>query len=139
MEIKNYKEIPKSKSAVIATIEIVDFVIKHPALITNLYDDIYVAPDLYEYCKQNMDVTILKQFIKLTQKLEFNASKIAIQSIVEQTEILDENESCAMLYCMTNSADFITDDPRKEHVFVIHNANVINLSEIIASAAISKR
>lgn len=139
MELKNYKEIPKSKTVIVTDINIINILLDYPELTSGLYDDIYMPPEPYNYCKQNMDITTLKRFLKSVKKIEFNASKTAIQSMMEQSEILDEEECYAMLYGMLNHIDVIVEDPRKNGIFIAHNVNTVQLSDLIATAAITKK
>ena len=141
MRAKNYSRLAESKAGLIADKEVLRilFYTGKDNLITDLYEHTYTTPDIYDYFTETLGLDDLKVFKQHIEKYEFQASKTAIRSIIEQNEILSEDEAYAMLYCMSQHIDAILDDPRKANIFQSHSVHVLRLSEILYSAAITKK
>ena len=70
MEIKKHKELPHSKSILIADKDAFEtfLLTGHENLITGLYEDVYLTPDIYQHFVKNLDIKALKRF-NLRKKL----------------------------------------------------------------------
>lgn len=140
--IKNYYELAISTSAIIADADIVAIFLTsgNSKLISDIYRNIYVTPKTYEYLLKTLTIEELKELKNFVQKAEpGDISKSAIRSITEQSEILTEDEAYAIMRAMIDKMDFIIDDPRKAHEAEIKAIHVVRPSDIVASAATTKR
>ena len=90
MEIKKYRELPHSKSVLIADKDAFEtfLLTEHENLITGLYEDVYLTPDIYQLFVKNLDIKALKRFNEFAKKIEYNASDIAVRSILEQNQMM---------------------------------------------------
>lgn len=139
MEIKKYKELPHSKSILVANKDILQIFLMtgHINLITNLYEEIYVTPDIYDYFIKNLDVKALKQFNLFIKKINDNVNQMAIHSITEQYPIMTDDEGFAVVAAMINKMDIMIDDPRKAAIFEARSVHVVRPSELITAAALT--
>ena len=141
MEIKKYKELPHSKSILIADKDAFEtfLLTGHENLITGLYEDVYLTPDIYQYFVKNLDIKVLKRFNEFAKEIEYNASDIAVRSILEQNQMMLKDEGFAVITAMMNKMDVFIDDPRKAAVFEARSVHVVRPSELIMAAATTER
>lgn len=141
MEIKKYKELPHSKSILIADKDAFEtfLLTGHENLITELYEDVYLTPDIYQFFVKNLDIKALKRFNEFAKEIEYNASDIAIRSILEQNQIMLKDEGFAVIAAMMNKMDAFIDDPRKAAVFEARSVHVVRPSELIMAATTTER
>ena len=136
MEIKKYRELPHSKSVLIADKGAFEtfLLTGHENLITGLYEDVYLTPDIYQLFVKNLDIKALKRFNEFAKEIEYNASDIAIRSILEQNQMMLKDEGFAVIAAMMNKMDVFIDDPRKAAVFEARSVHVVRPSELIMAA-----
>lgn len=108
-------------------------------IIPDVYAEIYIPPDIYDYFAKTVKLEDLKIFTDVYKKIDFDASRIAINSIIDQDPIISRGEAAAMIYAMTKKSseqiDILMDDIRKAKIFKSRSLNVIRLSDIVTSAA----
>ena len=136
MEIKKYRELPHSKSVLIADKGAFEtfLLTGHENLITGLYEDVYLTPDIYQLFVKNLDIKALKRFNEFAKEIEYNASDIAIRSILEQNQMMLKDEGFAVIAAMMNKMDVFIDDTRKAAVFEARSVHVVRPSELIMAA-----
>lgn len=141
MEIKKYRELPHSKSVLIADKDAFEtfLLTEHENLITGLYEDVYLTPDIYQLFVKNLDIKALKRFNEFAKKIEYNASDIAVRSILEQNQMMLKDEGFAVIAAMMNKMDVLIDDPRKAAVFEARSVHVVRPSELIMAATTTER
>lgn len=141
MEIKKYKELPHSKSILIADKDAFEtfLLTGYENLITELYEDVYLTPDIYQLFVKNLDIKALKRFNEFAKEIEYNASDIAVRSILEQNQIMLKDEGFAVIAAMMNKMDVFIDDPRKAAVFEARSVHVVRPSELIMAATTTER
>ena len=141
MEIKKYKELPHSKSILIADkCAFETFLLTgHENLITGLYEDVYLTPDIYQLFVKKLDINALKRFNEFAKEIEYNASDIAVRSILEQNQMMLKDEGFAVIAAMMNKMDVFIDDPRKAAVFEARSVHVVRPSELIMAATTTER
>lgn len=141
MEIKKYRELPHSKSVLIADKDAFEtfLLTEHENLITGLYEDVYLTPDIYQLFVKNLDIKALKRFNEFAKKIEYNASDIAVRSILEQNQMMLKDEGFAVIVAMMNKMDVFIDDPRKAAVFEARSVHVVRPSELIMAATTTER
>ena len=141
MEIKKHKELPHSKSILIADKDAFEtfLLTGHENLITGLYEDVYLTPDIYQHFVKNLDIKALKRFNEFAKEIEYNASDIAIRSILEQNQMMLKDEGFAVIADMMNQMDVFIDDPRKAAVFEASSVHVVRPSELIMAATTTER
>lgn len=141
MEIKKHKELPHSKSILIADKDAFEtfLLTGHENLITGLYEDVYLTPDIYQHFVKNLDIKALKRFNEFAKEIEYNASDIAIRSILEQNQMMLKDEGFAVIVAMMNKMDVFIDDPRKAAVFEARSVHVVRPSELIMAATTTER
>ena len=141
MEIKKYKELPHSKSILIADKDAFEtfLLTGHENLITGLYEDVYLTPDIYQHFVKNLDIKALKRFNEFAKEIEYNASDIAIRSILEQNQMMLKDDGFAVIAAMMKKMDVFIDDPRKSAVFEARSVHVVRPSELIMAATTTER
>ena len=83
---------------------------------------------------KNLDIKALKRFNEFAKEIEYNASDIAIRSILEQNQMMLKDEGFAVIAAMMNKMDVFIDDPRKAAVFEARSVHVVRPSELIMAA-----
>lgn len=141
MEIKKYKELPHSKSILIADKDAFEtfLLTGYENLITGLYEDVYLTPDIYQHFVKNLDIKALKHFNEFAKEIEYNASDIAIRSILEQNQMMLKDDGFAVIAAMMKKMDVFIDDPRKAAVFEARSVHVVRPSELIMAATTTER
>ena len=141
MEIKKYKELPHSKSILIADKDAFEtfLLTGHENLITGLYEDVYLTPDIYQHFVKNLDIKALKRFNEFAKEIEYNASDIAIRSILEQNQMMLKDDGFAVIAAMMKKMDVFIDDPGKAAVFEARSVHVVRPSELIMAATTTER
>lgn len=52
----------------------------------------YLTPDIYQLFVKNLVIKALKRFNEFAKEIEYNASDIAIRSILEQNQMMLKDE-----------------------------------------------
>lgn len=139
MEIKNYYELAKNETLLIAderSLHVI-FYLGYEFLITNIYKKVFVTPEIYNNFIKTLDVKGIKAFSKSFEKLDFAASSMAVRNIMNSEQILTEDEASSLLACMSKRMDVFLDDPRKANFFASKKIHVIRPGDIIIAAAVT--
>lgn len=139
MEIKNYYELAKNDTLLIAderSLRVI-FNLGHEHLITNIYKKVFVTPEIYNSIIKSLDVEGIKAFKKSFEKLDFTASNIAVNSLMDSEKILTKDEAFALLSCMSKRMDALIDDPRKAKIFSYKRIHVVRPGDIAVAAAVT--
>lgn len=139
VKIRTLEELKQSQSVIVAEEDLIAFIFytNFDNFLLGMYEKILVAPDVYDYFLKTLSIDDLKVFRKKYTKIEFNASKAAINSIVEQEGIITKNEAFSMLCAMMDKHDVLMDYEKKADIFAAHSINVIRLSELMSSIFMS--
>ena len=97
----------------------------------------YVTPEIYNSIVKSLDVEGIKAFKKSFEKLDFTASNIAVNSLMDSEKILTKDEAFALLSCMSKRMDALIDDPRKAKIFSYKRIHIIRPGDIAVAAAVT--
>lgn len=126
-----------SKTAIITDSGIINvfFMIGQEAILLDLYDEVFVTPNIYDDFAKSLDMESFKIFCKKIKKCKFNVSKLNLDSLKQQYPIMNDDEAFAMVYGMSNQVDVILDDPRKAYILESRGVNVLRPSDIMQQLA----
>lgn len=139
MRIKDFHELAQSKSVLIADKNVLYIFLQsgYENLILSLYENVTTTPKIYESFIKSLDVNSLKKFKKNIKKINFNVSKTAVRSILNESQILTYDEAYAVLCGTRKKVDVILDDPRKVEIFESYGIQTIRPSDIATAASVS--
>lgn len=139
MKIKDFHELAKSKSVLIADKNVLYIFLQsgYENLILNLYEEVTTTPKIYESFIKSLDVNSLKKFKQNIKKINFNVSKTAVCSILNESQILTYDEAYVVLCSTRKKVDVIIDDPRKAEIFETYGIQTLRPSDIVTAASVS--
>lgn len=141
MKIQRYQELAKSGTLLIADKDLLLLLLKTGNLETfsGIYENVCVTEEVYQTAVKSLEIDRLKEFSKSVDKKKVFASRPAILSVMEQSKILTEEEAIALLGGMSEKYDVLLDDPRKSRIFQAYGVHALRPSDIITSAACTRR
>lgn len=131
MQTGNFQTLPRSDTVLFADHTLLVFLYTGNGwLLRQLYETIYVTPDMYSYYAKLLDIEAIKLLQQYVKRFPEEAD-----GSVEAVDGLTVDEAFAAYYCKTHEIDLAIDDPTKAGIITGLGVHVVRLSDMILATA----